>query len=192
MEPNAVLQWIECHPGLSGYLQAVGTVLAILVAFYAPSISRWLDRRHARRLVVAASRQFMRSLRPAYASIENDSNKAIAALDAQTASPAENELIMKRGAETMSLPNDWFNLLLVQLPPQLDYMDQHDFHGPTVESARRIAQQVRDYNNRRAEVSRLDKDRLIENWNELRRELLTRLAALKNLVATTAVPQRVK
>lgn len=45
MEPSAVLRWIECHPGLAGYVQAVGAVAAIAVALAFPWLMRERDRK---------------------------------------------------------------------------------------------------------------------------------------------------
>jgi hypothetical protein len=47
-EPNAVLRWIECHPGSAGWAQTVGTFLALLIAIGVPVFAAWLQRRAER------------------------------------------------------------------------------------------------------------------------------------------------
>lgn len=39
------LCWIEQHPGLASWVQAVGTILAVLVAVLVPTLSAWLSER---------------------------------------------------------------------------------------------------------------------------------------------------
>jgi hypothetical protein len=36
------LQWIECHPGLAAWVQAIGTITAVLIAVFLPL---WLEHR---------------------------------------------------------------------------------------------------------------------------------------------------
>jgi hypothetical protein len=38
---------MECHPGAAGYIQAIGTIAAVLIAFWAPQISERFER-HSR------------------------------------------------------------------------------------------------------------------------------------------------
>jgi hypothetical protein len=54
MEPCALLRWIECHPALGGYLQAVGVVLALVGSawFTRWTVSPVLDERRSRAKVV--------------------------------------------------------------------------------------------------------------------------------------------
>ena len=53
MEPRALLRWIECHPGLAGYIQAVGVVATVALALLGPPAARlwaaWKHRRARRR-----------------------------------------------------------------------------------------------------------------------------------------------
>ena len=47
-EANWILRWIECHPGLAGYIQAIGVVITIIIAVLGPPLARYLERRKAR------------------------------------------------------------------------------------------------------------------------------------------------
>jgi len=47
-EPNWVLKWIECHPGLAGYIQAVGVVATLMVALLGPPLARAVAHWRAR------------------------------------------------------------------------------------------------------------------------------------------------
>lgn len=42
-EPNWALKWIECHPGLAGYIQAVGIVATLMIALLGPPLVRGLE-----------------------------------------------------------------------------------------------------------------------------------------------------
>lgn len=51
------LCWVEAHPALAGWFQAIFSVLAILAAIAVPLLLAWLDAsRHKRRLHIAAFR----------------------------------------------------------------------------------------------------------------------------------------
>lgn len=44
---DAILTWIETHPGLSSWVQAIGSVVALGFAVILPALSRRADRKHA-------------------------------------------------------------------------------------------------------------------------------------------------
>lgn len=45
-----MLEWIEAHPGLASWVQALGSILALAVAFFVP----WVERKRAEQVAVAA------------------------------------------------------------------------------------------------------------------------------------------
>lgn len=47
MSWECVSYWIEHHPGLASWVQAVGSIIALIVAVYLPYRSRELDRKQA-------------------------------------------------------------------------------------------------------------------------------------------------
>jgi hypothetical protein len=60
-EPNSALRWIECHPAIASYIQAIGTVSAILSAVGLPWLLRYRrnvarNRARERRTTAAVSR----------------------------------------------------------------------------------------------------------------------------------------
>ena len=44
-EPSSAVRWIECHPGLAAWVQAVGTILAVVIALTVPIAAELLARR---------------------------------------------------------------------------------------------------------------------------------------------------
>ncbi len=44
MEPNPWLRWIECHPGLAGYVQAVGVIATVALAVFGPPLILFFNR----------------------------------------------------------------------------------------------------------------------------------------------------
>ena len=69
-ETFAPLRWIECHPSLAGYLQAVGVVAAVVVAFYAPRITAHFEERRYQRLVKRRTAQAFATQRADMADVE--------------------------------------------------------------------------------------------------------------------------
>lgn len=58
---NAILHWMECHPGTASYVQAVGVILTVAGAIVGPTIkSRWAAFQ-ARREEIRNAKQFARS-----------------------------------------------------------------------------------------------------------------------------------
>ena len=61
MEPSAALRWVECHPGLAAWVQAVGTIAAVLLAIAVPTAVEFVARRgRARRLDHVTGAAFLR------------------------------------------------------------------------------------------------------------------------------------
>src|ERR1041385_7341778 len=74
MEPSAVLRWVECHPGLAAWFQAVGTIAAVLLALAAPIASEFIARlRRAHRLDQVTGAAFLR-LRRALVNLQCESD----------------------------------------------------------------------------------------------------------------------
>jgi hypothetical protein len=44
MDPHQWVRFVECHPGLAGYVQAAGVILTILGAMFWPLLKRLYDR----------------------------------------------------------------------------------------------------------------------------------------------------
>jgi hypothetical protein len=106
MEPSTWLRWIECHPGLSGYLQVLGTMLALFVAIGAPLLIELAQRRNIRR----ERRVRAASLLKAVAS-----DVGIAATRAiLLAGPISGATLPK-----FQSPN-WVDTLRLELPPRLE------------------------------------------------------------------------
>jgi hypothetical protein len=73
-EPSAVLRWIECHPGLAAWVQAVGTIAAVLLAMAVPVAAEFFVRRgHTRQVDHVTSGTFLR-LRRALVSLQCESD----------------------------------------------------------------------------------------------------------------------
>src|ERR1700749_1117003 len=44
-EPNAVFRWIECHPGVASFVQALGVIATVAAALFAPRLAFLFDKR---------------------------------------------------------------------------------------------------------------------------------------------------
>jgi hypothetical protein len=111
------LKWIECHPSLAGYIQAVGTILAVLVAFFAPRISAYFERRARESERRSETKKFIRSRIPEAKEIGlRVANVRNALLDNQKQPPGD------RNNRT-----DWFNTDAFLKPPNaMEYSYQWD------------------------------------------------------------------
>jgi hypothetical protein len=62
-EPNAFLRWVECHPGLAGWGQAIFTALAVFAAITTPRIAEYFADRRATRDLRRQTAQIVATLR---------------------------------------------------------------------------------------------------------------------------------
>ena len=45
MEPSIVLRWVECHPAMAAWVQAIGTIFAVFIAVAVPIAAEFLLKR---------------------------------------------------------------------------------------------------------------------------------------------------
>src|SRR5271168_1205969 len=64
IEPNSWLRWIECHPGLAGYVQAVGVVGTLMLALLGPPVAQLIEFVRERRARNKTTISVARSLLP--------------------------------------------------------------------------------------------------------------------------------
>jgi len=136
-EPVWFLRWIECHPGLAGYIQAAGTVIAVLVALYAPRIASWFEYRQWRAKCKARTQMLLESLGMPVAEVGVRAVQIKIALARQTEPPASQEGW-----------NVWFDTVVLRLPAGLDYWEQK-LEGTDPDATltyRNLADAVRSYN----------------------------------------------
>lgn len=108
LEPFFLLRWIECHPSLAGYIQAIGTVLAVGVAMAAPAIESYFARRQAAKDLRARTLGFIEMLATPITDVGVDATRARA-----------KWLAWKHGVPQAHLWTDLLNEMLVKIPPEL-------------------------------------------------------------------------
>ncbi len=59
----AVICWIEAHPGLAGWFQAIGAILALVIALGLPALQGWLRKRHLRHAAFVSASSAVNHLR---------------------------------------------------------------------------------------------------------------------------------
>lgn len=113
-EPNSWLRWIECHPGLAGYLQALGVILAVVIAFLSPQIAGWYAKRQRRVQILQNTRDLVGGLETPAIDVGVVANRIKLKLD-QHKNSMPDALIWK----------DWFEKeIFLPLSPQFEFLYQ--------------------------------------------------------------------
>ncbi|HTW34840.1 MAG TPA: hypothetical protein VMD53_09495 [Rhizomicrobium sp.] len=137
-EPNSWLRWVECHPGLAGYIQAIGTIGAILVAILAPVIATQWQSHLEYRARLQRSKTLAGSMRNTIWDVDAEVRRVGELLAAATEPPED----------TMN-GNFLARQLVLRLPPKLDLFYQV-VAGTELSITRQFvdtANAVRNYNN---------------------------------------------
>jgi hypothetical protein len=113
MEPNAWLRWLECHPGLAGYLQTIGAVIAIGVAVASPWIAASFADRQARKARAERTWVLIGALK--------DPVQNIAAAAARAEAYLEK---WKHAAPQQNLWPDFCKTIFVSVPTAIDLLHQ--------------------------------------------------------------------
>jgi hypothetical protein len=113
IRPDGLLPWIECHPGLAGYLQAIGVVAAVAMAFLAPNITARFQRKQAQDEIKQNTRRFIPTL-----------DKAMV-VAVRTCQNIETKIILQQGPPTGGNAwSDWFQSIAYVMPWELAQMEQ--------------------------------------------------------------------
>ncbi|HEY2071783.1 MAG TPA: hypothetical protein VGG48_19640 [Rhizomicrobium sp.] len=167
MEQNHWLRWIECHPGLAGYLQAVGVVGTLVLALLGPLVARWIGRFRERRARNAKTLSLARSLLPHVNTLLERIHGRLETL----------------GTYSEPEGNDWglfLQNMMIEIPGPLDIR----FSGFDLDQARlafyaRLVEEARGYDNTLGNKQR--EGAREGEWGALRRAIHADLTKLREL-----------
>lgn len=161
-ETNAILRWIECHPGLAGYIQAVGVVTTLMVALLGPPLARALDRRRARISRRNLTTSIIRGAEPSVAALMERIDKRLATVD-------------DYGAGLTFLLNN----LGVEIPGALDmqFVSDEHYERNRLEFLQRLTNAARGYNVYLMEL--VQKGVPEGGWDSTRQTIRSKLEDLK-------------
>lgn len=162
-EPWAILRWIECHSGLAGYLQAVGTVAAVAVAAFAPRIAEWFQERRRKHELTVRTNLLLESL-------------VTPTIDVGVAADSiKRQLVRFRGhPPTPTIWTEWFDSDLFLKPPlAFEFLDQRleETDWRRTKPHREIAQSIVSYNSVHFQSKILDRMIVQNDWGNVWREL---------------------
>lgn len=106
MDPHLWMRAIECHPSFAGYLQFIGTMLALIVAIGVPLLIDQLQRAHINRDRKLRAASMLRAL--------TGDVGVVATRAILLAGPISS--IATDGRKT----NDWADALVLHIPPRLE------------------------------------------------------------------------
>lgn len=135
MEPNQVLRWIECHPGLAAYVQAAGVIVTLAIASFGPPLTHRLERVRERRGRTAATVALAKHLLPSVHSLVERIDGRLATVDTYDQPAAQ----------------DWgifFDNMMIEIPGALDLSLRSDVDIDTARLSflRNLVEQMRKYN----------------------------------------------
>jgi hypothetical protein len=156
MEPSAVLRWMECHPGFAGYVQAVGTVGAIVIAMYAPRIAAHFSKKARQEERRARTLVLVRSLGTPTIDVGVEADRIKRALEE-----------IKRLPPNAGAWADWFEQRLLLKPPlQFEFLHQHlgDTDPELTRVFREVAESVVSYNSIRVQTGCVPQSIAHSDW----------------------------
>ncbi len=155
-EPSALLRWIECHPGTAGYIQAVGTVLAVIGALCAPRVAAWLEERRLDADQKRRTNLLLETLVVPTMEVGNRAERIEAAIDEQRAHPPSEEIW-----------DSWFDATIYLKPPlRFEFLHQslEGVDADRVAPFRAVAYAIVLYNSARSMVKDDGRPDASENW----------------------------
>lgn len=166
IEPVGILQWIECHPGLAGYLQAMGGVLAVLVAVFAPQIAARFQQKQLQAEANENTGRWVKVLDAAMPSVVDMCAELSFKIRTQTCPPAGGNLW-----------SEWFQTIAYVMPYELSHAEvmTRGFDPSKVSVYVFVARCIMGYNNLRSQIQFTPQNADHENWTALQENLLAEL-----------------
>lgn len=179
MEPFAVLRWMECHPGFAGYVQAVGTVGAVIIALYAPSIAAYFSRRASLEERRARTLILVQGLGTPTIDVGVEADRIKSALEEIRMLPPNP------GAWA-----DWFeNRLLLRPPLQFEFLHQRlaDADPKLTRAFREVAESIVSYNSIRVQTANIGLTIAQGDWFNVWRGLDEAIDRVRDAVANASL-----
>lgn len=179
MEPSAVLRWMECHPGFAGYVQAIGTVGAVIIALYAPRIAAYFSQQASREERRARTVILVQSLATPTIDVGVEADRIKRALDETKNHPPRPSAWV-----------DWFeNRLLLKTPHQFEFLNQHlaDTDPALTRVFREVAESVVSYNSVRAQTATFGRPVVESDWFNVWRGLDEAIDRVRNAVVNATL-----
>jgi len=161
-DPNWWMRQIECHPAFAGYVQALGSIGAIIVAFYASQISLWWERRNFAAAIAADTQRLIESLREPAMEVRRRADTIKGQLG-----------FFRNQAPGDDIWDDWFQTTILLKPPiEFEFFDRRldGIDLSKIGRCREIAESIFHYNTRRsltAGISVLAPGYWPKMWNDL-------------------------
>ena len=173
--------WIESHPGTAAWVQAVGTVTAVVVAMFAPAITAWFSRREARAARDERTQVLIESLVMPTISVGTRAIAIKLELANRRNGPPPEQDVEKWMDET----------ILLRLPVELEFLHQRlegiDPHKTA--PYRDVVRAVIAYNSVRSQFSALGRKVIDIDWSYLLRVLNEEIDTVRRKVdASQGVP----
>lgn len=158
MDPHQWMRFIECHPGLSGYLQFMGAILALVVAIAVPIRIALRDRAERNELRLQRSGSMATSLVGAVWLLEADIDRVRKSLDRY-----------KDHAPDALSWSGWFSEIELRVPEELSSSISlmHDMFEQIIGPFRQSAMLAMTFNGYRAKFSQISIDAATARWPEL-------------------------
>lgn len=165
-EPNLILKWIECHPGLAGYVQALGVVVTLLLAIAGPPVARAWGRHRAHVLRRRTTTNVILGSAPNVDLLLERINGRLATVDTY-------------GDPFGADANLVFDNLGVEIPGSLDmiFADDEHFERARLEFLQRLTNDARGYNLMLAQMRQRGVPE--GRWDSLRLQIRAKLEDLK-------------
>lgn len=179
MEPNGVLRWIECHPSLAGYIQAVGVIATVAIAIFGPPLGSWIAGIQAR---IARKRQTIKWAKALLPSV----NTLIERIDARISTLG-----------TYDEPDDgswniFHDNIMIELPGALDIMlvVSGNFDADRGACIKRLNDDARGYNKFVMDRLQLMQNSPRPSWEKFRADIFGALRQLKEQALETVAQIR--
>jgi hypothetical protein len=179
MEPNSILRWVECHPGLAGYLQALGVVAAVLVAFFAPRIADYFSRQQHAADVRANTKNVVRIFKKEMPDVLSKCAALRIFIEQQKPPSVDGNSW-----------SEWFQSIGYVMPPTLAYYSQltAETEVEPVAPFVNVAELIMDYNGKRGDLLVAGKIYDVEQWNAVRKALLDAIGTVEAAASVAVMP----
>lgn len=179
MEPSAALRWMECHPGFAGYVQAVGTVGAVVIALYAPRIAAYFSQKASQEQRRARTLILIQNLGTPTIDVGVEADRIKRALEEIEGLPPNP------GAWA-----DWLEKRLLLKPPlQFEFLHRHlaDTDPALTRVFREVAESVVSYNSVRVQTANFERSIVESDWSNVWRGLNEAIDRVRDAVVNASL-----
>jgi hypothetical protein len=174
-----LLKWTECYPGFAAYLQALGSLIAIGIAFFSPQIAARYMRREREAEARQSTQTFAQYLNGEMPKVQSRCSEIRLLIEEQSQPP---ELGMDW--------SDWFQKIGYVMQPGLANLipaTNNADNGPLTPFVK-VTRLILDFNNKKSEYQYAPNISDLEKWNVARSELLDAIRAAGAAAASAYTP----